>query len=945
MGNTAIRRFLALIGAGCLGLAGLSVGAAEGRAPDPVSLSSNVERPPYFSEVFASYPAGAGTDTVSFPASSAVSGSSGDTLRWTKDQKTLSWTFSVASAGQYSLSVDYRFIGSSGSEAVRSLELDGVSPFYEADYIPFYRSWHDEGEIRKNSLGDEVRPSTVEESGWQTAAITDGHGFYSTPLVFYLTEGEHTLTMTYVKEDLELGTWTVKPYKAPEPYKAPDGLSTASELLTFQAEDAVKSKSDASIRMETDADPSAEPFEYGYRLLNTVGGWRWREGNQRVTLSFEVPQTGYYRIALRYVQKWNDGMPAYRSIAIDGSVPCSELAAYRFAYGTDWQTETLGNENGDFLFYFKAGETHTITLTAVMGDLTPIIQSVYDDMLVISDIMKDISKLTGNDPDPNYDYKFFTYIPTLESDLKTLSARLKQKSEQLRALTAKSTSMSSNLLSIATQLDAMIKNPFSIAKRADQLTGAQTSLGSWYNEMQTQPLMLDEFIVATADQEIPERKSSVFQKLWASVYNFVLSFTKDYNNVASVLEGDVEIRDTLSVWIARGTEWAETVKTLADENFTPQSGIQINLNIVPASQLNTGSSNALMLAITAGNAPDIAMGVSANSPVEFAIRDAVTDLSKFESFADVRPRFLEKIWIPFQYQGGVYALPETMSFTSLFYRKDLFEEYGMELPETWDDLYYTLLPQLYQNGMQFYQPQDFTPFLYQYGGSFYNEAGTRSALDSAEAFQAFRSYTEMFTNYGSPVNANFLTRFRTGEMPIGIGNFALYLQLSTAAPELVGRWGMALLPGVVQSDGTINRSSGSLAGECDILLAQSGKQDAAWEFLEWWSRDETQREYARELESLIGVEARWNSANLQVFQSLDWEEEDLAVLGEQWKWATETPVVLGGYYTTRYVNNAFNSVVVSGKMTVRDALENAVKEINRELKMKQEEYGVFVDEP
>ena len=183
-----------------------------------------------------------------------------------------------------------------------------------------------------------------------------------------------------------------------------------------------------------------------------------------------------------------------------------------------------------------------------------IIQSVYDDMLVISDIMKDISKLTGNDPDPNYDYKFFTYIPTLENDLKTLSARLKQKSEQLRALTAKSTSMSSNLLSIATQLDAMIKNPFSIAKRADQLTGAQTSLGSWYNEMQTQPLMLDEFIVATADQEIPERKSSVFQKLWASVYNFVLSFTKDYNNVASVLDGDVEIRDTLSVWIARGTE-------------------------------------------------------------------------------------------------------------------------------------------------------------------------------------------------------------------------------------------------------------------------------------------------------------------------------------------------------------------------------------------------------
>ena len=202
----------------------------------------------------------------------------------------------------------------------------------------------------------------------------------------------------------------------------------------------------------------------------------------------------------------------------------------------------------------------------------------------------------------------------------------------------------------------------------------------------------------------------------------------------------------------------------------------------------------------------------------------------------------------------------------------------------------------------------------------------------------------MFTNYGSPVNANFLTRFRTGEMPVGVGNFAFYVQLLTAAPELVGRWAIAPLPGVAKEDGVVDRSSGNLAVECDIVLAQSDKPQAAWEFLDWWTSAETQSRYARELEARIGVEARWNSANLEVFQSLDWDADDLAVVEEQLEWATETPVVLGGYYTTRYVNNAFNSVVVSGSKTVRDALEDAVKEINRELKMKQEEYGVFIDE-
>ena len=78
--------------------------------------------------------------------------------------------------------------------------------------------------------------------------------------------------------------------------------------------------------------------------------------------------------------------------------------------------------------------------------------------------------------------------------------------------------------------------------------------------------------------------------------------------------------------------------------------------------------------------------------------------------------------------------------------------------------------------------------------------------------------------------------------------------------------------------------------------------------------------------------------------SLDWNAGDLQVIREQWKWAKESPVVLGGYYTGRYITNAFTNVVIAGSSSVRDALEEAVKEIDRELRNKQEEYGVFVDD-
>ena len=59
--------------------------------------------------------------------------------------------------------------------------------------------------------------------------------------------------------------------------------------------------------------------------------------------------------------------------------------------------------------------------------------------------------------------------------------------------------------------------------------------------------------------------------------------------------------------MARGTE-AALIKEMADEEFTPETGIMVNINVIPASQLNAGTINALMLSITSGKAPDVALG-------------------------------------------------------------------------------------------------------------------------------------------------------------------------------------------------------------------------------------------------------------------------------------------------------------------------------------------------
>lgn len=108
----------------------------------------------------------------------------------------------------------------------------------------------------------------------------------------------------------------------------------------------------------------------------------------------------------------------------------------------------------------------------------------------------------------------------------------------------------------------------------------------------------------------------------------------------------MEVTKTLDVWIARGKDWGTLTKQLADEDFTPQTGIGINLHVVPSGQLNSGSANALLLAVSSGLAPDIAMATPGESIAEFAIRNAVVDLRQFDDFEEVRKDYNEKLFLP-----------------------------------------------------------------------------------------------------------------------------------------------------------------------------------------------------------------------------------------------------------------------------------------------------------
>ena len=190
------------------------------------------------------------------------------------------------------------------------------------------------------------------------------------------------------------------------------------------------------------------------------------------------------------------------------------------------------------------------------------------------------------------------------------------------------------------------------------------------------------------------------------------------------------------------------------------------------------SQDKLILSNSAGRQPDIAMGIDAWRPYEFAIRNAALDLREFDDFSEVASRFARGSFLQLIYDEGVYALPDTQNFQILFYRKDIMDNLQLPIPETWEDVT-DILPELQRYGMNFYTNLAGTgsfkgfgatmPFIYQYGGKIYEDDAFSAGFNDPKTIEAITFMTELFTVYALPIEVgSFYNKFRDGELPIGI---------------------------------------------------------------------------------------------------------------------------------------------------------------------------------
>ncbi|NLO08817.1 MAG: extracellular solute-binding protein [Clostridiales bacterium] len=860
------------------------------------------------------------------------------------------WEVDVPKAGLYNISLDYYPIEGRGIDIERILYINGEMPFSGADTLSFSRIWTDGGEVRMDNRGNEIRPTQTEKPRWESAYLKDYMGYYVEPYSFYFNEGKNTIKLEAVSESMAISNLIIGQKEELLSYN--DYIATLDTSnyqntdpdfsYKKQGEDAEYRSSPTLYAVFDRASSNTEPYSASKIKLNSIGGEQWRVAGQWIEWEIEVPEDGFYNISFKSKQNYNRGLVSIRTVMIDGVTPFKEAANLEFRYDTGWKLTTLSDENGlPYKLPLTKGK-HTIRLEVSMGNVGDILNRIDESIFRLNAIYRKILVLTGAKPDQYRDYRIDVRYPevmvAMEEEIKVLDDIV----NDLEEFTGQRGADTAVAVNMGKRLERYVENPDAIPRGMEGFKQDISSLGTAMLNLSNSQLDID-FVYINADgAKLPKVDETFVGKVAHELRSFTASFFEDYSTLGSVYDSG----KVIDVWLLSGRDQSTILKNMIDEIFTPATGIGVNVKLIDA--------NTLLPAVVAGTGPDIALSVWNHIPVDYALRDATVDLTQFEDFDEVASEFGESVFVPYEFDNGIYALPETQNFAVMFYRSDIMEEIGAEVPETWDDVL-ELLPLLQKNNMQFAMPSpervtngiqnpDTTgmmSLLYQNGGQLYNDNKTRTLLDTERSVASFEFFTRLYTHYSLPKQYDFVNRFRTGEMPIGIQDFSIFNTLSVFAPEIRGLWEFALVPGVAQEDGTVNHSV-PFGGTCSMLLKDADDYDAAWTFLKWWVSSETNTRFGRELESIMGSAARYATANQVAFEELAWSKDDAAVIREQWKWTVGTPNVAGGYSTIRHMINAYRKVTYNDE-DPRETLLDYTRTINDEIKYKRKELGLDVD--
>ena len=860
--------------------------------------------------------------------------------------KEITYAFDVPSDALYNLRLTYYDLLKEDLSLRAGFYFDGRSPYTELENVPFSKIWENgDKTVKTDEFGNEIRPTQVEKQHFNTEWAESETGMYEKPYAVYLSAGKHTLTVRRVLGSMLISEISLEAFKAPPSYEEyiknySSFTDEGDTLITLEAEDAYEVSDSTLAATVNSTDAGMSPASSTTRVVNGIGQQSWVSNGQWV--SYKVPEDaapGLYRISFRAKQTGSVGITSYRSLSINGEIPFAQAGCIGFDYDSKWQIKRLGDDDKDYCVYLEPGDI--LKLEATTGEMAQSLNKIYTAMDRLNEIYQSIIILTGTSPDENRDYNIKQKIPTLLDDMAAAKEQIDSIADDIAKIMGENNTKVYFFRRFSALLDKLIKNHRKIVPQLDTFKEYIDSFAAQTYDFNSMPLELDRIFLYNSGAELPKADAGFFKSLKFELERFAYTFAKQYNAdsfTASRKKG-------ITVWCSLGRDQAQAVKSIIENDFIPNSGINVNFKMTAVT---------LSEAILAGREPDVSLTVTQDVPVDLALRGQVLDLTDYlKTLSDeYMEQFNESAWIPFRYRGGTYAIPILQDYYMMFYRKDILAKLGIPLPNTWDEFYDVVRELQKSNFRVGIREADsasagvstaifvYDMFLYQNGGRYFNDDLTETRFESAEGKAAFKSLVELYRDYKLNTDFNPITRFRSGEMPIILTGYSFYQTVASTAQEISGRWGMACIPGTLKADGTVDRTeTGNVSGAVILKGAERrGLADEAFKFLTWWADSDVQYRYITAMEAIQGVAGRLTTANKKTFDRLSWTDSEADVLKAQRAWVTSINQVPGSYIINRSITNALRTSYESTAIDPLRQLSIQNMIINEELTRKRAEF-------
>jgi multiple sugar transport system substrate-binding protein len=303
------------------------------------------------------------------------------------------------------------------------------------------------------------------------------------------------------------------------------------------------------------------------------------------------------------------------------------------------------------------------------------------------------------------------------------------------------------------------------------------------------------------------------------------------------------------------TTWVPGMDKVVELWNEKNPDIQVTVQTGPNG--NSGTYQNFFNQIQAGNAPDLGQ-IEYDALPNFRVQDGLENIAECEGVADAQDQFVDWTWgqVTFGEEGSVYAVPQDSGPMAMYYRADLFEQAGIEVPTTWEE-YAAAAEQIKAQGSYItnFPKSDvnwFAGMVWQNGGQWFANDGENwdVNLTGPESEEVATYWQDLLSkdlvstlpSFSDEWNASF----NEGQQWTWVSAVWGATTLSSGAPDTAGKWAVAPMP--QWEDG--GETAGNWGGSSTAVLKGSEHPAEAAKFALWLNTDPEALALANELGGL-----------------------------------------------------------------------------------------------